>query len=387
MKVLYISGGDYKYGAPKSMMTMIEGLREKYGIDVILLTKKHNDLNDYCDKVGIENYSYWSRDIMAGSPYSNFILTLLKHVVKYVAYIAGSFTMHNIKKLPIDFSAIDIIHSNTNRQDIGAYISQKYGIKHIWHIREMGKEDYNVVFYKRKCIQYMNRNTDLFVAISNVVRDKWVGLGIQNQKIITIYDGMSVGQIRRRTGGENNKIRIVMTGHVQPNKGQLQLVKAISILPLGYREIIELDIVGEAYSDYKEKIESAIKDGGIRKQVRLLGYRSNVGEMLADYDIGVTCSKAEGFGRCTVEYMLAGLVTIASDTGANPEIIVDKVSGLLYKYNDIKHLSKTIQWVIEHGKERQRIAEAGYLAASTEYSKEEHADKIYEVYQKCLMNP
>ena len=149
MKILFISGGDYKYGAPKSMMAMIESLRKYYNIEVILLTKKRNILNEYCDEHNIENYSFWYRDIMAGSPYTNRILTISKHIVKYLSYLFGNLTMHRINSLPINFETIDIVHSNTNRQDIGAYIASKYNIKHIWHIREMGQEDYNVIFYKK----------------------------------------------------------------------------------------------------------------------------------------------------------------------------------------------------------------------------------------------
>ena len=60
MKVLFISAGDYKYGAPKSMFELIVSLKNAYGVEPVLLTKKHNELNDKCNMLGIENYSFWS---------------------------------------------------------------------------------------------------------------------------------------------------------------------------------------------------------------------------------------------------------------------------------------------------------------------------------------
>ena len=262
MKILFISGGDYKYGAPKSMMTMAESLRDIYHIDIVLLTKRKNLLNEYCDQHGIENYSFWYRDIMAGSPYTSKILTIAKHLVKYLAYLWGGVTMHMINRLPIDFSTIDIIHSNTNRQDIGGYLASKYKIKHIWHIREMGKEDYNVIFYKSHCISYMNEHADAFIMISDAVRDKWQQIGIDANKVYTLYDGMECKEITKHlTKGKKskNKVRIVITGHVQPNKGQLHLVQAIARLPVAIKNTVELDIIGEAYPDYKKEIEKQIK--------------------------------------------------------------------------------------------------------------------------------
>ena len=84
MKVLYISTADYKYGAGKAQINMILKLKDDFGIEPVILTKSHNSVNKLCDELGIENYSYWYRDIMAGSAYSNPILNVLKHMVKYM---------------------------------------------------------------------------------------------------------------------------------------------------------------------------------------------------------------------------------------------------------------------------------------------------------------
>lgn len=384
MRVLFISGGDYKYGAPKSMITLIEGLKEKYGIEPILLTKKHNELNNYCDQHGIENYSFWYRDIMAGSPYSNKLLTMMKHVVKFFAYIWGGITQSNISKLPIDFSTVDIIHTNTNRQDIGVYISKKYSLKHVWHIREMGKEDYNVLFYKRECIQYMNKHADAYIMISKIVKNKWESIGLLSKKMHVIPDGMDIEKISKKHAREDSNIKIVITGHVQPNKGQLQIVEAISILPDEIKRKVRLDIIGEAYPDYKKKIEQVISEKGLQDQIKLLGYRNGIGEILSEYDIGITCSKAEALGRCTIEYMLAGLLTVASDTGANSELIENGKTGILYKYADIEELSEKLCWIAKHKIESEQIADAGHMDAKWKYSKEQCADKVYEVYQNVL---
>ena len=386
MRVLFISGGDYKYGAPKSMMTMIEGLREFCGVETILLTKKRNSLNDYCDQHGIENYSLWYRDIMAGSPYTNKLLTIAKHVVKYISFLWGAIVRKKVDKLPIDFTTVDIVHSNTNRQDLGAYISKKHNIRHVWHIREMGREDYNVIFYMKECIAYMNTNADVFVMISDVVKRKWESIGLDSRKIYTIYDGMETDKFFKHVAGDEKKIKIVITGHVQPNKGQLDLVKAVARLPETFKNKVQLDIIGEAYADYKRLIEIEIEKNGIRSQVRFLGYQNNINELLSQYDIGVTCSKAEGLGRCTVEYMLAGLFTIVSNTGANSELVENKITGAIYKYGDIDSLSHVILWGLEHVTERNAIAEAGYRAARMKFSKKEYAESIYELYNRLLIH-
>ena len=182
----------------------------------------------------------------------------------------------------------------------------------------------------------------------------------------------------------DGNIKVVIIGRIEPNKGQLQIVQAIAHLPNEIKRKMRLDIIGDAYFDYRKVIEQVIEENGIQNQVRFLGFQSNLNERLSEYDIGVTCSKEEGFGRCTIEYMLAGLLTIASDTGANPELIEDGKNGILYKYNDTIHFSEKLKWVIEHDEESRNIAEKGYEDASSKYSRKKCADKVYELYQKLL---
>ena len=66
-------------------------------------------------------------------------------------------------------------------------------------------------------------------------------------------------------------------------------------------------------------------------------------ELLNEYDAGVICSKSEGFGRVTVEYMFSSLYIIASDTGANLEILDNGNCGRLYKKGNIESLKNELE--------------------------------------------
>ena len=89
----------------------------------------------------------------------------------------------------------------------------------------------------------------------------------------------------------------------------------------------------------------------LEKNVRFLGYQKNFYEKLAGYDCGIMCSRSEGFGRVTVEYMMAGLPVLASDTGANAELIENGVTGLLYHFPDVENLKNELLYMLEHKKE------------------------------------
>ena len=366
MKVLYIASGDSKYGASQSMLEVMVSMRRYHGIEPVLLTRKRNRMNQLCDGLGIENYSFWNRDIMAGSAYSNPFLNILKHTVKYFLYLYGGLTQSKVSNIGLDFSSIDLVHSNLNRNDIGVYISKKYGIPHIWHVRELGKEDYRVRFYKRNCIAYMNRNADAFIAISNCVKQAWAERGIRSDKIQVVYNGIDLSKFVGKKKRADHKVKIIMTGHIQLTKGQDQLVRAIGLLGEPYRRQVQVDFYGDAYPDYRKKMGRLIK------------------EKPPVYDIGVICSRAEGFGRVTVEYMAAGLAVIASDRGANTELIEDGRTGLLYRYGEPEDLAEKIRFLITKRDTCSRIARAGEVNVKNRFTTERNVKEIYNVYEKYL---
>lgn len=381
MKILYISAGDGKYGAPRALLSMIVSLRDNYQVEPIVLTKKHNELNRACDELKIENHSFWYRDIMAGAPYVSGAMKLLKHIVKFLLYAVGGITKWKIKWSGIDFDSVDIVHTNVNRLDIGCYISKKYHIPHVWHIREFGEKDYNVIPYKPNYINYMNKHADKFVAISKAVRDEWIKKGIDKEKIEVVYDGIDSRRFISKKERYDNLLKIVMVGHVQPNKGQLELVKAIGTLSQQVQKNITLDIVGNAYGDYRAQIERVVKELGLSHKVHFVGYCKNIEQHLSQYDVGVTCSKSEGFGLVTVEYMMAGLLAIVSDTGANTEIIQHNMNGMVYRYNDIEDLSYKLCEAYQNIDLRRQLANSGRKSAITKFAKELNGKAIYKMYK------
>ena len=147
---------------------------------------------------------------------------------------------------------------------------------------------------------------------------------------------------------------------------------------------MKVDIYGEAYRDYLKVLKKRIKELGCEEQIKFCGYYTDVPELLSHYDIGVMCSQAEGFGRVTVEYMMAELVVIASDSGANPELISDTRTGFLYHYNNSCDLKEKLEYVIKNMDTCKKIAKAGRLNALDVFNSKRNAEEVYQLYKKIL---
>ena len=92
------------------------------------------------------------------------------------------------------------------------------------------------------------------------------------------------------------------------------------------------------------------------------------------------CSRAEGFGRVTVEYMHAGLGVIASKAGANEEIIENNVTGLLYTKGSAQELANKMREYFENRNVLSRCAKKGREHAENNFTKSINAKNIYNIY-------
>lgn len=382
MKVLFVSTADYKYGAAKTQIDMMQALRDSYGVTPVVLTKKHNALNDLCDEQGIENHSYWYRDIMAGSAYSNPLLNLAKHMVKYLLYLRGALTQSGILKCGIDWKQIDLIHSNHIRIDIGAYISRKTGIPHIWHIKELNQGHVKIVHYKPKCYQYINRNADAFIAVTKQVKEYWCRAGLDESKVEVVYEGVNTDKFIPRKQRNDGKLKLICVGRIEKSKGQLQILQALAEIPEEIRQNITLDLAGEPYPDYLHQLQTFMKNHRLENQVTFLGYRADIPELLSNYDVGILSSRGDAFGTVVAEYMAAGLLAIATYT----ELAEHRKTGLRYEFGDVRKLAENITYAYTNREETETMAERGKEEIVTNFSIERNAAGVYALYEKVLKN-
>ena len=302
-------------------------------------------------------------------------------------YWFGRICAVNELEKQLDIHKIDLIHSNSSREDLGALIANKYKIPLIWHIREFGDRDYSCYSYRKNYIDYMNQSACRFIAVSDAVRAHWIKKGIQREKINCVYNGISQRDIVIKSEDalicNNKQLRMALLGCISSTKGQAWAIEAIKKLA-DEKIYISLDIIGDGAKAYIKKLKKKIYGYGLQDLIAFKGYLKNPGEQLYQYDIGLMCSKDEGFGRVTVEYMMAGLCVIASDTGANKELIEDGESGLIYQYGNTESLVNTIKKCIDNPEDRSRIAKCGCIRANQEFTAERNAKRICEIYKSIL---
>ena len=383
MRVLYFVGGnDDKYGAQILATEIVSLMQRRHEVEYCVVTAKEGRTNRKCSELGIENYTSCYK-YSTYYPLQNPCLNVIKRTVKRIMIdFSDKKAIYKIEK-EIDVSSFDIIHTNINRDMIGGYFSRKYDIPHVWHLQEMYDSHFGLKTVRKKQLEWMNNNCDQYIAISNTVANDWITHGLMPSKMNTIYNGIQLDNYKQRqiSAKDSQAIRFVMAGVVCKEKGQEQLIDAIASLPMSIQHRIEIDFSGGGKEEYLNYLIEKVSKYKLDKQISFMGYRDNISEVLYKYDVGVNCSKGEGFGLSTVEFMASRLCVLVSNCGANTELIHDQQNGLVFEYGCPKSLADCIEELYLDPEKRNRLMRNAYNS-SLKYSISECVDGIYQVYER-----
>lgn len=378
MRILHILSSDDQYGSALCFKELLQCELEYKEIVPIVVTPKENKINQKCNELKVKNYvvDYGQLQIPKHDIFYIFIFKYLYHWNLYYAKMNKS--VRKILQI-IEKEKVDIIHTNSCVVDIGAIVAKKTGLINIWHLRELGKQDFNFYPTDFNFIKKMNGENNKFIAISDIVKQTWKQRGLEEGKITTIYDGVDGNKFEHRSFIKKEKLRFVMCGSFCEAKGQKLLIEAVRKLNSKDKAKVLIDFYGKTEGLYFEEISKIIKKNGLDEIFSFKGYSNNIPDILKQYDVGILCSRAEAFGRVTVEYMMAGLCTIAPASGANMELIQDGC-GILYKAEDASELSNVISSLINNEVDYMEIGNCARKVAMNNYDINQNASKIINYF-------
>lgn len=376
MRILFVTHYTAMMGANRSMVQLIIELMEKGVRPTVLMPSKcggaSSDLGKYLHQNKI--------------PFIEAPFKMVKHQLRWKCVLTYLYNKAIRKRAlaAIDSLDFDIIHTNSSVIDVGAYIARKRGIKHIWHLREFGDLDYNFKTPFGKWFQrYIYDCNSDFIAISQEIKKHYLKY-IPSSRLHLIYNGILVKSLINRYE-HNDRIEFCIVGLIYHTKRQLDVLKALNIIINHHRVVnIHLTIIGEGPDEYKKILSDYISEHSLSSYVTFTGNLANISPILEKMDVGIMASSNEAFGRVTVEYMMNGLAVIASDGGANKEIIEDGVTGLIYPACDPIALADRMERLIRDNNFMKQLMGTGYHNAISKFSSKRNSDNIFALYKKVL---
>lgn len=387
MNILFIGHERNLGGASKSLVTLATELKEKgHNVFVILPIKfgqLYRELKEKKIPVKIVFYGWWMYPA-EWNPFMKFCFFIL-HLEEYIPVARIT---HYAKK-----HKIQLIHSNSSTIDIGAKVAQKVNIPHIWHFREFGDLDYNLKFMlgKEKSCEYVGKNSAKIIFISKKLYQYYINEMLEAKSIV-VYNGISEQYLIDKYSKKNDRVKkrvvFLISGNLHRNKKQDLVIKACKILLNEKIYNFQIIIAGAAsnlrdskiYEKELKELASDIPDN----YIEFKGYVKDMKILREESDVEIVCSSMEAFGRVTVEAMLASNPVIASNAGANPELIEDGKNGFLFQEGNIKELADQMKKLISNPNLISHMGSQAYKIAKSSFSSKLNTEKIESIYKEIL---
>lgn len=131
-------------------------------------------------------------------------------------------------------------------------------------------------------------------------------------------------------------------------------------------------------------LEAQARTAGISEQVRFLGRRDDVADLLAACDVFVLPSRREGLGVAALEAMAAGRPIVASAVGGLPEVVVEDRTGLLVPPDDAGPLAEALARLLRDEGLRRRLGSSGPERIGEGFLAEQMVSSYVELYAEVL---
>lgn len=161
-------------------------------------------------------------------------------------------------------------------------------------------------------------------------------------------------EVRKELDLPEDAVVFISAGALNKRKNYTVVIDALSKLVRSGSNFYYL-ICGEGF--LKEKIHQRIVKNGLNNHIRLLGFRTDVQEIMGASDIFVLSSLREGLPRVTMEAMDLGLPCVVSSIRGNRDLIDDAAGGFLCDPKSAEQFYKAFNNLINDKKLRQEMGE------------------------------
>ncbi|MFQ5600942.1 MAG: glycosyltransferase [Candidatus Krumholzibacteriia bacterium] len=210
---------------------------------------------------------------------------------------------------------------------------------------------------------------DVFLAISNGVRDALVQCGIEPERIEIVPSGIDLERhdrlqdtsyLEHEFGLGAGTTVIGNIAALAPHKSQVDFVRAAKIVDQELDGVRFL-IVGEG--KLRGQLESLIRELDMQGKIRLTGFRDDALEILSRLDCFVLSSHLEGLCTSIMDAQVLGIPVVATNTGGVPDLVRDGETGLLVPPREPERLAGAILRILREPGLKERCSLAARAQA------------------------
>ena len=258
----------------------------------------------------------------------------------------------------------------------GAYFDRLYARLRLWGVRRIVLHDHSPgehppISPARKVFKQLIHalsvfSCDHYIGVSRFVHDRFITRAmIPREKCSYVLNGINPITIRPEWKSyTRQQFAFPDAGRIIVSTGRASLYKGIDFIIRCADHLIHKRGMSDLYFLHcgdgpdKELFFKMIADSGLEKHFVLAGKRADLAQILQSCHIALHASHGEAFSLSILEYLSAGLATLAPQMCGNGEAIENGMTGFLYPAGDLEAVTGLVEALIRDEARRRSIGEA-----------------------------
>lgn len=229
------------------------------------------------------------------------------------------------------------------------------------------------------------RVTDVLITINKEDFDQAKKFRIRNKGYVKLIPGVGIDteksvesppNLKRSLGVANESFIVTSVGELTKRKNHQVIIKAMKKVIQERPDIVYV-ICGSG--ELRESLESLVGELKLEMNVKFLGYRTDVKEILSISDCFIFPSLQEGLPVAILEAMAVGLPVICSDIRGNRDLIKEGQGGYVVKHQSVNEYTNCIIKIISDIEEAKKFGDYNQVNVK-EYDKSIVEQKMIEIY-------
>ena len=210
---------------------------------------------------------------------------------------------------------------------------------------------------------------------------------IKNKDILSVvHDGIDVNRFPFKI--KTNKLRPLLnlnedavvignTSAIAPHKDYFTFVDTASVI---LKTLPQAHFVIIGNGPLENEIKNYIKQKELTGNITLTGFRSDIHELLPDFDVFLMTSKTEGLGTSILDAFACNVPVVATRAGGIPEIIETNITGLFAEVGSSGQLAQQVILLLSDINLRRKIIDSASNTLNN-FTQKQMADNTYNVYK------
>jgi glycosyltransferase involved in cell wall biosynthesis len=191
------------------------------------------------------------------------------------------------------------------------------------------------------------RLLDHLIVNAEPIRERYLALGVPDQKISVVHNGVS--QVSQRSGELRKRLSLPEVAFLAVAAGRLEQQKRFDLLLQTWKSALRDDsarIVIFGRGPQEETLKLLARELQIEKSVAFAGFDEEFASLVGDADLFLLTSENEGTPNAVLEAMSAGVPVLGFDVGAMKSLLRDNLSRFLIRAGDAAMFAERLsRWI------------------------------------------